>query len=208
MRIAGILQPGTTLNYVTESRYIKGGLVVVQTLEERDQLANENNAALVNGSPVYVAGLKKTYRYNADTNLFSVEPVIVEDGNGVLCTLDEEGNPKKIKVEVNFEDLAPELKEEIAALPSVDEVEKLISDKLGDYITLSSFTKTIRDIEVKLNKKQDQLTAGKGIRIENNVISAVYENVDQVIFATKNQFPYIGEEDRLYVAKNEKNIYI
>ena len=65
-----------------------------------------------------------------------------------------------------------------------------------------------KNIEVKLNKKQDQLTAGKGIRIENNVISAVYEDVDQVVFATKSQFPYIGEEDRLYVAKNEKNIYI
>lgn len=30
MRIAGILQPGTTLGYVVESKYVKAGLIVVQ----------------------------------------------------------------------------------------------------------------------------------------------------------------------------------
>ena len=38
MRIAGILQPGTVLNYVLEAKHVKAGLIVVQTIEERDRV--------------------------------------------------------------------------------------------------------------------------------------------------------------------------
>ena len=87
-------------------------------------------------------------------------------------------------------------------------VEELVSTKLLDYVTLASYTETINSIEEKLGNKQDKLTAGEGIKIENNIISAIYENLDQLKFANKAQFPYQGQEDVLYVAKDEKIIYL
>ena len=98
MRIAGVLQPGTTLGYVVESRYIQGGLIVVQTLQERDALVNVGTQALVNGTPIYVASTKTTYRYNSATKLFASEPTFVEDENGVLNIVGEDGQLKKIKL--------------------------------------------------------------------------------------------------------------
>ena len=36
--LTGVLVPGITQGYVAESKYIKGGYVVVKTIEERDAL--------------------------------------------------------------------------------------------------------------------------------------------------------------------------
>lgn len=208
MRIAGVLQPGTTLGYVVESKYVKAGLIVVQTIEERDALANENSGALVHGTPIYCAGTKKTYRYNQETKLFSVEPTFIENADGSLSIVGEDGNPQKIKFNITIDDLDESLKDTIENLPTMGAVEELVSTKLLDYVTLASYTETINSIEEKLGNKQDKLTAGEGIKIENNIISAVYENLDQLKFANKAQFPYQGQEDVLYVAKDEKIIYL
>lgn len=208
MRIAGILQPGTTLGYVVESKYVKAGLIVVQTIEERDALVNENPGSLVHGTPIYCAGTKKTYRYNQETKLFSVEPTFIENADGSLSIVGEDGNPQKIKFNITIDDLDESLKDTIENLPTMGAVEELVSTKLLDYVTLASYTETINSIEEKLGNKQDKLTAGEGIKIENNIISAVYENLDQLKFANKAQFPYQGQEDVLYIAKDEKIIYL
>lgn len=208
MRIAGILQPGTTLGYVVESKFVKAGLIVVQTIEERDALVNENPGSLVHGTPIYCAGTKKTYRYNQETKLFSVEPTFIENADGSLSIVGEDGNPQKIKFNITIDDLDESLKDTIENLPTMGAVEELVSTKLLDYVTLASYTETINSIEEKLGNKQDKLTAGEGIKIENNIISAVYENLDQLKFANKAQFPYQGQEDVLYVAKDEKIIYL
>lgn len=208
MRIAGILQPGTTLGYVVESKYVKAGLIVVQTIEERDALVNENPGSLVHGTPIYCAGTKKTYRYNQETKLFSVEPTFIENTDGSLSIVGEDGNPQKIKFNITIDDLDESLKDAIESLPTMGVVEELVSTKLLDYVTLASYTETINSIEEKLGNKQDKLTAGEGIKIENNVISAVYEKLEQLKFANKAQFPYQGQEDVLYIAKDEKIIYL
>ena len=208
MRIAGILQPGTTLGYVVESKFVKAGLIVVQTIEERDALVNENPGSLVHGTPIYCAGTKKTYRYNQETKLFSVEPTFIENADGSLSIVGEDGNPQKIKFNITIDDLDESLKDTIENLPTMGAVEELVSTKLLDYVTLASYTETINSIEEKLGNKQDKLTAGEGIKIENNIISAVYENLDQLKFANKAQFPYQGQEDVLYIAKDEKIIYL
>lgn len=208
MRIAGILQPGTTLGYVVESKFVKAGLIVVQTIEERDALVNENSGALVHGTPIYCAGTKKTYRYNEQTKLFSVEPTFIENADGSLSVVGEDGNPQKIKFNITIDDLDESLKDTIESLPTMGAIEELVSTKLLDYVTLASYTETINSIEEKLGNKQDKLIAGEGIKIENNIISAVYENLEQLKFANKAQFPYQGQEDVLYIAKDEKIIYL
>lgn len=208
MRVAGILEPGTTLGYVVESKYVQGGLIVVQTLQERDALANSGTQALVNGTPIYVSSTKTTYHYNAETKLFTSEPTFVEDENGVLNIVGEDGQLKKIKLNVSVDDLDPTLKETIENLPTLSAIEELISDKLGDYVTLSSFQSTLDELSSKIDSKQDSLIAGNNIKIEGNVISAIYEKVEQLRFANKADFPLIGKEDILYIAKDEKTIYL
>ena len=208
MRVAGILEPGTTLGYVVESKYVQGGLIVVQTLQERDALANSGTQALVTGTPIYVSSTKTTYRYNADTKLFTSEPTFVEDENGVLNIVGEDGQLKKSKLNVSVDDLDPTLKETLENLPTLSSIEELISDKLGDYVTLSSFQSTLDELSSKIDSKQDSLIAGNNIKIEGNVISAIYEKVEQLRFANKANFPLIGKEDVLYIAKDEKAIYL
>ena len=208
MRIAGILQPGTTLGYVVESKYVQGGLIVVQTLQERDALVNSGTQALITGTPIYVASTKTTYRYNSATKLFTPEPTFVEDENGVLNIVGEDGQLKKIKLNITVDDLDSTLKETIENLPTLSTVEELVDNKLGNYVTLASFQSTIDDLSTRLDSKQDSLIAGNNIKIEGNVISAVYENVEQLRFANKADFPLIGKEDVLYIAKDEKEIYL
>lgn len=208
MRIAGILQPGTTLGYVVESKYVQGGLIVVQTLQERDALVNSGTQALINGTPIYVASTKTSYRYNSATKLFTPEPTFVEDDNGVLNIVGEDGQLKKIKLNITVDDLDSTLKETIENLPTLSAVEELVDTKLGNYVTLASFQSTIDDLSTRLDNKQDSLIAGNNIKIEGNVISAVYENVEQLRFANKADFPLIGKEDVLYIAKDEKAIYL
>ena len=208
MRIAGILQPGTTLGYVVEGKYVRGGLIVAQTLQERDALVNSGTQALVTGTPIYVSSTKTTYRYNAETKLFTSEPTFIEDENGVLGIVGEDGQVKKIKLDVTVDDLDPTLKETIENLPTLSSIEELINGKLGNYVTLSSFQSTIDELSGRLDKKQDSLIAGNNIKIEGNVISAIYENVEQLRFANKADFPLMGREDVLYIAKDEKAIYL
>lgn len=208
MRIAGILQPGTTLGYVVEGKYVQGGLIVVQTLQERDALVNSETQTLVTGTPIYVSSTKTTYRYNADTKLFTSEPTFVEDENGVLNIVGEDGQLKKIKLNVSVDDLDPTLKETIKNLPTLSSMEELINNKLGNYVTLSSFQSTVDNLSTKLDSKQDSLIAGNNIKIEGNVISAIYERVEQLRFANKADFPLIGKEDILYIAKDEKEMYL
>lgn len=208
MRIAGVLQPGTTLGYVVEGKYVQGGLIVVQTLQERDALVNSGTQALVTGTPIYVSSTKTTYRYNANTKLFTSEPTFVEDSDGVLNIVGEDGQLKKIKLNVTIDDLDPTLKETLENLPTLSSIEELIDTKLGDYVTLSSFQSTIDGLSSRLDQKQDSLIAGNNIKIEGNVISAIYEDVEQLRFANKTNFPLMGKEDVLYIAKDEKAIYL
>ena len=48
--------------YITESKYVKGSYIVVNTVSELESL---NTKALVDGVPAYVASTKKAYRYTA-----------------------------------------------------------------------------------------------------------------------------------------------
>ena len=132
----------------------------------------------------------------------------MEDENGVLNIIGEDGQLKKIKLNVTIDDLDPTLKETIEDLPTLSSIEELVDNKLGDYVTLASFQSTIDGLSARLDSKQDSLIAGDNIKIEGNVISAIYEDVEQLRFANKADFPLMGKEDVLYIAKDEKAIYL
>ena len=207
MRIAGILEPGTTLGYITLSKYIKGTLIVCQTIKEIDELLN--SGALVNGSPVYVADTDSTYKYNSDKKLFTRDPTFVVDNEGKLLIKNEDGTEEPIHFSITLNDLAPELKEQIENAPTTSDVETIINESLKSYATIESITTLENTLLEKLNTKQDKLVAGKNITIEGNIISATIEgsSESQVRFSTRNEFPSSGEINTLYIATDENKIY-
>lgn len=102
--IPGSFIPMSLEGYVLESKYIKSGYIVVQTLQERDALLDktvyENRDILTNGTPVFVYSENKTYRYNATTDSFIEEKVQVDTGYVVVDTLADRNN-----IENKFEGL-------------------------------------------------------------------------------------------------------
>lgn len=167
MRIAGLLAPGTTLNYITEGKFIRGSLIVVDTLEQRDDLV-KNSKVLRNGAPIYVSSEKATFRYNSEANSFSKEPILEENEDGILCVKRPDGSLEKIKFNISVDDLSDELKQKIENSADIQSVAKLLSDTLSNYATLDS----LDILTSKIDTKQDKLKAGKGVTIsEDNTIS-------------------------------------
>lgn len=74
--LTGVLVPGATVGYVAEGKYIKGGYIVVQTLDERDALLDKSlyeDREIEVGTPVYVSDEDKTYRYAGQEDVTWVE---------------------------------------------------------------------------------------------------------------------------------------
>lgn len=71
MRFAGTIEPGVASGIVTYGKYVQGGYVVVQTVQERNTIPA---GVLVDGMPVYVSGMKLLYRYQKEGNKWIVEP--------------------------------------------------------------------------------------------------------------------------------------
>lgn len=88
--ITGKLTPMTSDGYIAESKYIKNGYIVVQTLADLNNLLDTTiyvDKTFAKGAPVYVASLDKTYRYSAEESAFVEDPelkTIVENINTEL----------------------------------------------------------------------------------------------------------------------------
>ena len=124
--LTGVLVPGTTAGVVTESKYIKGGYIVVQTIDEMNALLDksiyEDSELFVNGSPVYVVEVNKVYRRDVNVGEWvedtaNLEDIIQEIANiqndisGVNSVLDTKAdkseiptNISQLKNDVNFVD--------------------------------------------------------------------------------------------------------
>lgn len=63
----GNIKPVGADNVVVESKYVKGGYVVVTTLTERDALKGTSGENIVNGSLCYCQADSKFYQYNGTT---------------------------------------------------------------------------------------------------------------------------------------------
>ena len=142
--LTGVLIPGATVGYVTESKYIKGGYIVVQTLDERDTLLDKSlyeDKKLEAGTPVFVASEGKTYRYMGSESLPWVEDTTDID----IETL-----------KANVDDLQK------IALSQKAEIDDKVNNKDFDSLT-SSIDKNFNNVRAQLvqlsadiNKKADE----------------------------------------------------
>ena len=66
IKIPGTLTPGTIQGVITESKYIKGGYITVETIEERDHLLH-NTQAVTPGTKIYVQSENTEYVCKRDS---------------------------------------------------------------------------------------------------------------------------------------------
>lgn len=69
--LTGVLVPGATVGYIAESKFIKGGYIVVKTITERDALLDKSfyeDKEITIGTPVFVSDENKTYRYMGENS--------------------------------------------------------------------------------------------------------------------------------------------
>ena len=156
--LTGVLVPGATVGYVAEDKYIRGGYIVVQTIEERNALLDKTlytDKELKNGTPVYVAEDNLVYRYK-----------IGEDYPDGEWFVDETADIGKIKDNINdLQMIALNQKTEIDrnatiatyGLDSLDVVEFLLDLEDRFNITFDSNEtkgiKTVGELLDLINKK-------------------------------------------------------
>ena len=150
--LTGVLVPGATVGYVAEDKYISGGYIVVQTIEERDALLDKTlytDKELKNGTPVYVAEDNLVYRYK-----------IGEDYPDGEWFVDETADIGKIKDNIDdLQKIALNQKTEIDRnAKNIDDLQKIALNQkteIDSKVDSVEFGQIVLDIHSRLNEKVD-----------------------------------------------------
>lgn len=88
---------------------------------------------------------------------------------------------------------------------------KADKSQLSDYALKSSLVSYVKtnDINNIISNKQDKLTAGAGISIEDNVISSTLDTSVYIIIDSQSELPVVGRTDKIYIKESvdEENNY-
>lgn len=82
-----------------------------------------------------------------------------------------------------------------------------LSDLEAMGANIQTLTEELGLVKAELDKKQDKLTAGKNIIIENNVISATGSGSGADIIQVEN-LPEEGQENVIYCVQNDGSLYM
>lgn len=159
--LTGVLVPGITQGYVAESKYIKGGYIVVKTIEERDALLDtatyEDREALTVGSPVFVSDENKTYRYMGEG---SGPDLWVEDTADLETVQNSIDDLQKIVLDINSQLNEKATKEDITTVTdTIANVQAQVneqSSQLSSKVDGEQFFTALTNISAELNKKADK----------------------------------------------------
>lgn len=83
-----------------------------------------------------------------------------------------------------------------------------LSDLEAMSANIQNLSEELGLVKAELDKKQDKLTAGKNIIIENNVISATGGAGGGSTAIQVDNLPETGEEDTIYCVKNDGSLYM
>ena len=155
--LTGVLIPGITEGYVTESKYVKNGYIVVKTIEERDALLDttiyEDKDILSIGCPVFVSDENKTYRYVGQDN---GPDIWVEDT--IQTTLDTAtnniSNLQQIVLDINTQ------LQTKAEINTVANLQSQIDDQATQITTLNDQITALNENKVSL-EYFTEITANK-----------------------------------------------
>lgn len=166
--LTGVLIPGITEGFVAESQYIKGGYIVVKTIEERDALLSNplyEDRELPVGTPVFVSDENKTYRYVGESAIWVENTADLETVNGqindlqqIALDINEQLNTKATMtdVEANFADVRAQLVEQSAQIGTKVDTEQFIN-VTSDLSARLDTKANISDIPTKVSELDNDL---------------------------------------------------
>lgn len=102
IKIPGTLAPGTIQGVITESKYIKGGYITVETIEERDHLLH-NTQVVTPGTKIYVQADNTEYICKKDSEGVSKFEESTED---VITKIETSGFVKEDQLTETAESVA------------------------------------------------------------------------------------------------------
>ena len=189
--LTGVLIPGATVGYIAESKFIKGGYIVVKTIEERDALLDKSlyeDKEIAEGTPVYVASENKTYRYHKQ-----------EDGSEqwVEDTADFQNINSSI---ANIQETLSNQKAEIDSKASTEDLQSLADATANSFdATANSFAAAetrVTALEANTIALQEQVkknTNDIAQRVDGETFFAALMNIDAAI-NTKASNDFVNQQ--------------
>lgn len=170
--LTGVLIPGITEGYVTESKYVKGGYIVVQTIEERDGLLDKSlyeDKKIAIGTPVFVFDENKTYRY-------------MGEDSGPDLWLEDTADLQQITQDIsNLQQIALNQKTEIDGKASQEDLTALTSATANSFASIEVSVNAINTNISTLQEQIDKNTSDIAQRVDGNTFFAALMNIDAAI---------------------------
>ena len=170
--LTGVLIPGATVGYVAESKFIKGGYIVVKTLEERDALLDKSiyeDKEITIGTPVFVSDENKTYRYAGEDTVW-----------------EEDTTPVDI---LSLQSSVSELQTELSTKASADDLSALSDTITAINANVSNVELNVTAIGNNITSLQEQVdknTSDIAQRVDGNTFFSALMNIDAAINTKAN----------------------
>lgn len=186
--LTGVLIPGATVGYVTESKFVKGGYIVVKTLEERDALLDKSlyeDKEIVVGTPVYVSDENRLYRYvgqessiwvedTTDTDIAGLQEEVIKQAEVIAAKADQSEVTSLIDaVDKEFAAASERVTALEANTVALQEQVKKNTDDIAQRIDGETFFAALMNIDAAINTKADNEFVNQqiGIITDNTVFN-------------------------------------
>lgn len=201
MKFAGIIEPGIRLGIVTESRWVKGGYVVV---EKREDLITIPEGVFVKGTPVYIAEEDIVLRFtgNAD-NKFIEEDTLKQDD---LALINEDFSELRGYISNINSDIAI-INTNLSTLSSVLNA---LEDEVSLKLNSSEFELELEKLVYKtqLSEVEDALSALINTKVDKMQGKGLSENdfTDELKYKLENLNNY--DDNEIFEALENTTSYI
>ena len=184
--LTGVLIPGATVGYIAESKFIKGGYIVVRTIEERDALLDKSlyeDREIAVGTPVFVSDENKTYRY-------------MGEDSGPDLWLEDTADLQQITENISdLQQIVLNQKTEIDEKASQDDLSALANATANSFTGVEVSVNAINSNIAAVQEQVDKNTSDIAQRVDGNTFFAALMNIDAAINtkADKEQIGIIND---------------
>lgn len=175
--LTGVLVPGATVGYVAEGKFIKGGYIVVKTLEERDTLLDKSiyeDKEIAIGTPVFVSDENKTYRY-------------MGEDSGPDLWLEDTADLQQVTKDISdLQQIALNQKTEIDKKANQEDLTSLTDTITNSFANVEANINAVSTNVSTLQEQVDKNTNDIAQRVDGNTFFAALMNIDAAINTKAN----------------------
>lgn len=172
--LTGVLVPGATVGYIAESKFIKGGYIVVKTVSERDALLDKSlyeDKEIAIGTPVFVSDENKTYRY-------------MGEDSGPDLWLEDIADLQQVTKDISdLQQIALDQKTEIDEKANQEDLAALANATANSFTGVETSVNAINANISTLQEQVDKNTSDIAQRVDGNTFFAALMNIDAAINA-------------------------